>query len=115
MFNGACRALLFFFFSSRRRHTRLQGDWSSDACSSDLRAAGPDGLESRRAPPTQTRTAVARSTMLSTFARDHFICRYSHCRKRTIYIPVLRELSALFPDVIPYDNNWRPLVSHILY
>src|SRR3989454_9322158 len=28
---------IFFFFSSRRRHTRLQGDWSSDVCSSDLR------------------------------------------------------------------------------
>src|SRR3989454_80421 len=27
---------IFFFFSSRRRHTRLQGDWSSDVCSSDL-------------------------------------------------------------------------------
>src|SRR5256885_13272794 len=25
-----------FFFSNRRRHTRLQGDWSSDVCSSDL-------------------------------------------------------------------------------
>src|ERR1022692_1909953 len=25
-----------YFFSSRRRHTRLQGDWSSDVCSSDL-------------------------------------------------------------------------------
>src|SRR5256885_16648731 len=25
-----------FFFASRRRHTRLQGDWSSDVCSSDL-------------------------------------------------------------------------------
>src|ERR1039457_4278079 len=24
------------FFSSRRRHTRLQGDWSSDVCTSDL-------------------------------------------------------------------------------
>src|SRR5256885_12402956 len=28
--------ICFFFFSSRRRHTRLQGDWSSDVCSSDL-------------------------------------------------------------------------------
>src|SRR5256885_5900436 len=28
--------VLLFFFSSRRRHTRLQGDWSSDVCSSDL-------------------------------------------------------------------------------
>src|SRR5207248_1819624 len=31
----ACRRLLFFF-SSRRRHTRSYGDWSSDVCSSDL-------------------------------------------------------------------------------
>src|SRR6266480_5755061 len=27
---------VFFFFSSRRRHTRLTCDWSSDVCSSDL-------------------------------------------------------------------------------
>src|SRR5271169_3614004 len=30
--------LLFFFFSSRRRHTRCYRDWSSDVCSSDLSA-----------------------------------------------------------------------------
>src|SRR5712692_12091002 len=28
--------LVFFFFSSRRRHTRWNCDWSSDVCSSDL-------------------------------------------------------------------------------
>src|SRR5256886_4114063 len=28
--------LLNFFFSSRRRHTRFDCDWSSDVCSSDL-------------------------------------------------------------------------------
>src|SRR5207253_3478552 len=27
---------IFFFFSSRRRHTRWPRDWSSDVCSSDL-------------------------------------------------------------------------------
>src|SRR5260370_22485945 len=27
---------IFFFFSSRRRHTRFKCDWSSDVCSSDL-------------------------------------------------------------------------------
>src|SRR5690348_18298238 len=27
---------MFFFFSSRRRHTRWTGEWSSDVCSSDL-------------------------------------------------------------------------------
>src|SRR5207245_3191746 len=30
---------LFFFFSSRRRHTRCYRDWSSDVCSSDLDGA----------------------------------------------------------------------------
>src|SRR5688500_19101819 len=33
----AAMAVFTFFFSSRRRHTRLQGDWSSDVSSSDLR------------------------------------------------------------------------------
>src|SRR6266498_5319049 len=31
----------FFFFSSRRRHTRCGRDWSSDVCSSDLSPARP--------------------------------------------------------------------------
>src|SRR3712207_9103101 len=29
---------IFFFFSSRRRHTRYWRDWSSDVCSSEMRA-----------------------------------------------------------------------------
>src|SRR5205085_7883779 len=37
----------FFFFSSRRRHTRFDCDWSSDVCSSDLIViAGPCAVES---------------------------------------------------------------------
>src|SRR2546426_8715882 len=40
----------FFFFSSRRRHTRLQGDWSSDVCSSDLDAKVARHVERQRAP-----------------------------------------------------------------
>src|SRR5207302_3212164 len=31
-----CTCIYFFFFSSRRRHTRFSRDWSSDVCSSDL-------------------------------------------------------------------------------
>src|SRR6476620_293652 len=34
--NDITRAIVFFFFSSRRRHTRYWRDWSSDVCSSDL-------------------------------------------------------------------------------
>src|SRR2546430_11739467 len=32
---------VFFFFSSRRRHTRFDCDWSSDVCSSDLVECNP--------------------------------------------------------------------------
>src|SRR2546427_9134856 len=31
-----CLQIVVFFFSSRRRHTRFDCDWSSDVCSSDL-------------------------------------------------------------------------------
>src|SRR5437867_6908786 len=41
--NWTIRKRLPLFISSRRRHTRSYGDWSSDVCSSDLRVA--------RAPP----------------------------------------------------------------
>src|SRR2546430_4493386 len=37
------RHATLFFFSSRRRHTRFDCDWSSDVCSSDL-FEGPDGI-----------------------------------------------------------------------
>ena len=33
-----------FFFSSRRRHTRLVSDWSSDVCSSDLVGTGANQI-----------------------------------------------------------------------
>src|SRR5437879_13349783 len=41
-----------FFFSSRRRHTRYIGDWSSDVCSSDL---GEESLSHHRALPPRRR------------------------------------------------------------
>src|SRR5690349_22245155 len=34
--NANSPATVYFFFSSRRRHTRSLRDWSSDVCSSDL-------------------------------------------------------------------------------
>src|SRR5215213_4356081 len=42
--------MVFFFFSSRRRHTRLVSDWSSDVCSSDL-CSGMAAWILRRAAP----------------------------------------------------------------
>src|SRR5205085_5449474 len=42
-------ALVNFFFSSRRRHTRFDCDWSSDVCSSDLGASSPWNSKRRTA------------------------------------------------------------------
>src|SRR5699024_7529987 len=53
----------FFFFSSRRRHTRSKRDWSSDVCSSDLDRgpagahACPDHPVTRRSSGGQPRAA----------------------------------------------------------
>src|SRR5256885_7547896 len=41
------RGVRLLLFSSRRRHTRLQGDWSSDVCSSDLAPSGTSDILSR--------------------------------------------------------------------
>jgi hypothetical protein len=66
---------------------------------------------SQKTPRAPVRTADA----LVTFQRDQFTCRYAHCQRRTIYLPVLKELSRLFPDALPYQRNWRPVQSHIVY
>src|SRR5256885_8040792 len=70
-----------FFFSSRRRHTRLQGDWSSDVCSSDLYAdlgQYPDTLAALadkryvRSLPVDPYTKVADSwTLVQSEDPDH--------------------------------------------
>src|SRR2546430_4389510 len=56
----------FFFFSSRRRHTRFDCDWSSDVCSSDL-ASTPRG---RNESGTTGRPASRASRASSTSARQ---------------------------------------------
>src|SRR5205085_4697311 len=48
----------FFFFSSRRRHTRFDCDWSSDVCSSDLSSVSVQNSE-RTSVRTQTPASPA--------------------------------------------------------
>src|SRR5690348_6589567 len=63
-----------FFFSSRRRHTRWTGDWSSDVCSSDLLAliaavavaACSSTTAFPSAPPEPTYTAHATASAAAT-------------------------------------------------
>src|SRR6266852_8615397 len=53
MEEGSCD--LFFFFSSRRRHTRCYRDWSSDVCSSDLFRGKQPHVRSRPGSPRAAR------------------------------------------------------------
>src|SRR3989475_324638 len=52
---------IIFFFSSRRRHTRFDCDWSSDVCSSDLTlVASPAAITASSGTSTSTITVTAR-------------------------------------------------------
>src|SRR2546427_730180 len=52
------RLYVFFFFSSRRRHTRFDCDWSSDVCSSDLCSAGRTSSRCTRSSPARISTSA---------------------------------------------------------
>src|SRR5256885_7972186 len=75
------RRVWLFFFSSRRRHTRLQGDWSSDVCSSDLTATCTSNSRLRKGQTPRRKLDLAgyswpfreRPTVLRTFP-------YPRCR-----------------------------------
>src|SRR3712207_7411961 len=49
----------FFFFSSRRRHTRYWRDWSSDVCSSDLWDLASGTLRATHKTPNQWMDALS--------------------------------------------------------
>src|SRR2546422_4651762 len=60
--------IIFFFFSSRRRHTRCSRDWSSDVCSSDLFLLPAAVLGFRLSAATMRMT---RSTVLEVLREDY--------------------------------------------
>src|SRR5689334_25165756 len=52
---------MFFFFSSRRRHTRWNCDWSSDVCSSDLDAKAAPVLRVKSGDTVEIQTLITNS------------------------------------------------------
>src|SRR3989442_2246434 len=65
-------SLVFFFFTSRRRHTRCGRDWSSDVCSSDLSL--------QLDPPPDRRQPVPRHPQIGALAVEHEIEKYLQLR-----------------------------------
>src|SRR5690606_41169511 len=54
---------IFFFFSSRSRHTRFSRDWSSDVCSSDLKWLKRGTFHRCTSPGSSLRRLGARSML----------------------------------------------------
>src|SRR5262249_59176965 len=68
-----------FFFSSRRRHTRLVSDWSSDVCSSDLIAAR--GERKARNQARELRVRIAARDVDARDTRNRKTARRSAARR----------------------------------
>src|SRR5437867_9225037 len=71
----------FFFFSSRRRHTRSYGDWSSDACSSDL--VQQEIILATRGDAVGGKTAAV-GVASAAFRRKNTGCQLGQERKRPL-------------------------------
>src|SRR5262249_58193770 len=69
------RSVLCFFFSSRRRHTRLVSDWSSDVCSSDLHVWLTDS------------GILSRPLLRALGAQGHFALGRLRCNQRVYFAP----------------------------
>src|SRR5256885_11081599 len=88
--------MYFFFFSSRRRHTRLQGDWSSDVCSSDLEHCSRQGaflpdLAERKEDLVSFSTQDRKSTRLNS---SHLVISYAvFCLKK-------KKLAVMLPFLV---------------
>src|SRR5689334_24489227 len=82
-----------FFFSSRRRHTRWNCDWSSDVCSSDL---WPDQKPVRA--PTRDSSQICRGGMSRADAVDR-------CRSHERTTPAMAILAEQVDAVVGVDTH----------
>src|SRR6266542_6300729 len=90
--------ILFFFFSSRRRHTRCYRDWSSDVCSSDLYVG--DGGTSFG---TGRRDEKGQSSPL-----DRGETRMDEATLRRIHLPGYRTaIEAGVGSIMPSYSSWN--------
>src|SRR5206468_10154416 len=107
-----CGAVLFvvvFFFSSRRRHTRSDRDWSSDVCSSDLDVSS---RFSRSAKKRLARYMINEANPTTTISRPNTspgsILRFP-CLVRGQCFDLARE-AAIFGRYIAFDVG-KPAVD----
>src|SRR2546430_16626663 len=120
--------MVYFFFSSRRRHTRFDCDWSSDVCSSDLHLFGelmdlePDRRAGRRtlagvlgARPAKWLLVVflaAEAVLIWTSARDPWLAAFlaaSAARFAVDGLPLWGDRPYSPGGMRPLFFAWHPL------
>src|SRR6266581_9052251 len=100
--------ICFFFFSSRRRHTRWTGDWSSDVCSSDLARRGVvpvfgDGSQELSVIHAEdlARSLIAAATSPVAAGRVYFAAHPTTTTSRALVLAAGRAMGARGPRIIP--------------
>src|SRR3712207_725379 len=78
----------YFFFSSRKRHTRYWRDWGSDVCSSDLVAA------------TEVNFHATTPILFHVIFRYHIIIKCLQFSKRKLFYAVFQLSNKLFPTIV---------------
>src|SRR2546430_3444616 len=73
--NYAASGFCLFFFSSRRRHTRFDCDWSSDVCSSDLSEFFPSWRRCEAVGPGDCRPARSEEHTSELQSQSNLVCR----------------------------------------
>src|SRR6266478_3344243 len=86
-----CPYEVFFFFSSRRRHTRFDCDWSSDVCSSDL--------PPEQVPPPQVVDALIEAVRHELAIED----RLAEAKERQA--KAVQEVRGVADDYHPFDRQ----------
>lgn len=84
---------------------RIAGD---DLAARDLLV----GIAERPAPRVAQKWPN-RDVIASVYDRDRYHCRY--CTKQVLLTPLMRLLSRLYPDVLPYHSNWKVGHTHPAY
>ena len=64
-------------------------------------------------PKTPDSRVLSKRKQVALFRRDNFKCRY--CASRVVVPGLLRYLSALYPDLLPYDGSWHRSKIHPIY
>src|SRR5260370_19717399 len=84
--------MCFFFFSSRRRHTRFKCDWSSDVCSSDLSLALSANQKLIKKNVTGIGFALSASDLIEVLHRFYpNVAVASQAKDQTTIQPMARE------------------------